>query len=109
MKRILVLMTSAVSVLYPILGMTAESDKAQTDIPDSHTIYADTAADEAEENLADNFNLNYFMILYGPSVTNPSAYQPNAQGKPNTDRPVIMKNFLSAGYSVNDKVTVAGT
>jgi hypothetical protein len=63
---------------------------------------------EGEEGLK-KFNFNYFGILYGPSIQNPTSFQPSTDGTPDRDRPVILKNFLNLGYNVTDHVTVTGS
>lgn len=45
--------------------------------------------------------LNYTNILYGPSLQSPSSFLPSSDGKPDTNRPIFMKNFLSASYRLN--------
>jgi hypothetical protein len=52
---------------------------------------------------------NYYGILYGPSVNDPSSYQSTFNGSRDLDKPVFTKNYLTVGYSVSDHVAVAAT
>ena len=53
------------------------------------------------------YSLNYFGILYGPSVQDPSSFQPTINGEPDPERPVIMKNFLWVNYNLTNEIAVA--
>jgi hypothetical protein len=60
-------------------------------------------------NILKKINANYFGILYGPSVRDPSSYQPRAEGGADTNKPVIVKNFLNLGYNITNEVAVTGS
>src|SRR5689334_5044334 len=51
------------------------------------TSAGDESVNESVEEapVAKQINLNYFAILYGPSVQNPTSYQPSADGAPDPD------------------------
>jgi hypothetical protein len=76
-----------------------------------------TPADNVSETKTDThdpavqsnpFSIYYTNIFYGPSISNPSSYQPASDGTPDRDRPIFTKNFLSAGYSFNESVALTG-
>ena len=62
-----------------------------------------------EEDSSSPIVLNYTNVLYGPSLKNPSSYQPQTDGNPDLSRPVYMKNFLSATYGINENWAITGT
>lgn len=55
------------------------------------------------------FNINYYAVFFGPSLFKPSYYQPTPSGDPDLNRPVLMKNFLSLGYSFSEVVNLSLT
>lgn len=58
---------------------------------------------------AASYSMDYFGILYGPALKNPTAYQPSPESKPNFNRPLLVKNFLSLNYGLSDQVFISGT
>lgn len=60
-------------------------------------------------SILNKINANYFGILYGPSIKAPSSYQPRTDGTADTDKPVIVKNFLNLGYNITNEVAVTGS
>jgi hypothetical protein len=63
-----------------------------------------------EGRLLDRLSLQYFGLLYGPSVRNPSSYQPDVtSGREDRSRPLILKNSLGLAYEVSDQVSVTPT
>jgi len=66
-----------------------------------------------QENVADEpsipWNVNYFSIFYGPSIHNPSSYQPTPDGALDPSRPLLLKNYLTLGYDLSPDYTVAAT
>lgn len=53
------------------------------------------------------FNLSYFGILNGPTLTDLTTYRPDMMSVPN--QPVVVRNFLGLGYNLNNNITVSGT
>jgi hypothetical protein len=74
----------------------------------SASAVSETSSDDDGWN-ANGFSMNYTNILYGPSLGDTSSYQPTSEGNADPDRPVFMKNFLSASYGFAEKWAVTGT
>jgi hypothetical protein len=64
-----------------------------------------------EENEPENTPVwfNHYSLIQGPSLTRPSAYQPDFSGAPDTSRPVAVRNFTTLGMDLNDSQGLAGT
>jgi hypothetical protein len=71
--------------------------------------YQDNSEGEAEFGPLSRVNMNYFGILYGPSIRNPKGYQPSNTGNPDSEKPVIVKNFLNVGYGLSDTIGVTAS
>ena len=69
----------------------------------------ESIGDFAAEVSDSPFSIRYFSILYGPSVRNPTSFQPTPEGLPDRDRPVLVKNHLTMGYDVSERLLIAGT
>ncbi|MFZ9595474.1 MAG: hypothetical protein ACO3A2_05290 [Bdellovibrionia bacterium] len=54
-------------------------------------------------------SVDLFSIFYGPSFKNPTSHLPNADGRPDPNRTVGLRNFLSLGYQLSPEVAVSGT
>jgi hypothetical protein len=55
------------------------------------------------------FWFNQYSLIQGPSLTRPSAYQPDFSGAPDRSRPVAVRNFTTLGIDLNDTQGIAGT
>src|SRR6185437_9601416 len=53
---------------------------------------ANTSAAE-DDDAPGKFSGTYFGIFYGPNIAKPSSLQSNSDGVPESDKPVMMKNF----------------
>lgn len=65
--------------------------------------------DNQSASFMDSVSVNYFGILYGPSVTEPTSHQPTANGIPDPERPVFVKNYMTLGYSMSDTLMVSAS
>src|SRR4051812_17936250 len=67
----------------------ASAQAAEADEPiESESTYADETEGEIPEDSPfrpGRFSVNYFAILFGPSVKYPTAYQPDLGGNPDAD------------------------
>jgi hypothetical protein len=52
---------------------------------------------------------NYYAIFFGPSVQNPSDFQVTPEGKLDKEKPLLVKNYLTAGYNFNPQWAIAAT
>jgi hypothetical protein len=53
--------------------------------------------------------MNYYGIFYGSSITNPNRYQTGPYKQKDQNRPVFLKNFVTAGYDISDRYSIAAT
>lgn len=61
---------------------------------------------QTETPFYEKFFASYFAIFDGPSVTDPMlVYQPSADGAPDPNRPVLLRNFFTLGYEINPDVS----
>jgi hypothetical protein len=88
---------------------TGPGDQAPPQAAGSSGVLAEAAAQENGGTLAGTFAVNYFGIFYGPSVQNPSSFQPDSDGNPDPSRPLLYKNFLGLGYNISDAVAITPT
>jgi hypothetical protein len=91
-----------------VASATAAPNAEAEDQPAVARTEMDMEAGEDEE-AQPSLGLNYFAIFYGPSVRRPTAYQPLPGGGSDTDRPVLLKNFVGLSYYPSDKVTITPT
>jgi hypothetical protein len=75
----------------------------------SSQILAEAASDQAAEQKAGTVGVNYFGIFYGPGVSSPSSFQPDPNGQPDPNRPLLYKNFLGVGYRVTNEIAITPT
>jgi hypothetical protein len=75
----------------------------------SSPILAEASSLSTEGNQAGTFLANYFGIFYGPSVSDPTSFQPGSNGNPDTSRPLLYKNFLGLGYRITNDISVTPT
>jgi hypothetical protein len=75
----------------------------------SSPILAEAASEQTEGNQAGTFMANYFGIFYGPSVSDPSSFQPASDGTPDPSRPLLYKNFLGLGYRITNDIAITPT
>jgi hypothetical protein len=75
----------------------------------SSPILAEASSESSEGNQAGTFMANYFGIFYGPSVSDPSSYQPASDGTADTSRPLLYKNFLGLGYRITNDISITPT
>lgn len=70
-----------------------------------------TAVESGEEptSLLSRFAMSYYGIFYGPAIEGTSKYQPTQQGINNTDAPILLKNYLFLGYSIDDNLAFGVT
>lgn len=62
-----------------------------------------------ERSFKDRVWMNYYGIFYGSSVTDPSRFQTSPYKQQDKDRPVFLKNFVTAGYDLSDRYAIAAT
>jgi hypothetical protein len=62
-----------------------------------------------EADQSSPFWANYYGILYGPSVSDPSSYQSTPNGTRDVNRPVLTKNYITAGVNLSTHVAFAAT
>lgn len=53
--------------------------------------------------------LYYNGLFYGPAIENPTSFQPSPRGEPDPDRPLLLKNYMTAGYYFTESIHVSGT
>ena len=62
------------------------------------------------ESLLDHLNLQYFGILFGPSVQSPSSFQPDPERTlKDLSRPLLLRNLVGLSYDLSDEVSVTPT
>jgi hypothetical protein len=74
----------------------------------SSQVLAEAASDSGEQK-AGTVGVNYFGIFYGPGVSNASSFQPDSNGNPDPNRPLLYKNFLGVGYRVTNEIAITPT
>lgn len=52
---------------------------------------------------------NYYGIYYGSSLGSPSSYQATSDGTRDPNRPVLIKNFVTAGFDASPDISFAAT
>lgn len=88
------------------MAQAVEVDAVSTpDLPEGAT----EAVREDSEPPSQRYSLSYFNIFYGPALKNTTSYQATPTGEVDTDRPILFKNFLTAGYHLTDDLTVSAT
>ncbi len=55
------------------------------------------------------YSVNYFGVLFGPSVESPSSSQPTPQGNIDPELPLAVLNFLGLTYNMTDRYAITGT
>lgn len=99
---------SAVMAMVSIGGLGGSSGAWGMEKSDSlRTVGPEESVTDAEQ--PNPFVMNYTNIFYGPSVQNPTSYQPQSDGTPDPTRPIFMKNFLSAAYAISDPMAITAT
>lgn len=63
----------------------------------------------AGPTFGDRLWMNYFNIFYGPPVTELSRFQATPTGVRDDNRPLLLENFLTLGYDLDEHWTVSGT
>src|SRR4051812_4738726 len=61
------------------------------------------------KNAEGKINMTYFGIFQGPSVKNPSGFQPTPNGGTDPDRPVVLRNYMGLGYNIREGIAITGT
>jgi hypothetical protein len=64
---------------------------------------------EGSQSALGQFHLAYYAVLFGPSLKNPTQYQPTPNGTPDRTRPVMLRNFLALSYQLSPQIAVSGT
>lgn len=101
------------------LGMSLNSDAAEHAAGDldssldvapgaGEAVHASEFSEENHSILGGRLYMNYFGLFYGPSVQNPTSYQPSGNAEPDYNNPVLLKNFFGVGYYVADSIHVSG-
>ena len=68
------------------------------------------AADDFEKGgVLDQFSMNYYGVFYGPSIQDPSTFQPNSSGVIDHTLPLLVRNYMSLSYSVSKVIAVSAT
>ena len=68
------------------------------------------SVDEAEKTgVLDQFSVNYYGVFYGPSIQDPSSYQPNSSGVIDRTLPLLVRNYMSLTYSLSKAIAVSAT
>lgn len=92
--------------LFPCWCHAAESDGAAAQGDPAAASETVQAQDEAAP-AASPIWANYYGIYYGTSLSDPSSYQATVDGSRDPDRPIFVKNFVTAGYDINPDISVA--
>jgi hypothetical protein len=88
-----------------LLFLSVAAGDARAEIEGSQ---ASTLEEEAPEGKRGGA-LSYFGIFYGPSLGAASSLQPTVSGEPDPERPILLKNFLTAGYRLSEDVVASAT
>ncbi len=64
---------------------------------------------QGDASFLDRFSVSYYGFFYGPSVKNPSSYQPTLEGNADPTRPITVRNYLSLGYGLTEDISLSGT
>jgi len=98
------------------LGAASSAARAATEIETgsragtSPQFSTENATGNAEsESVGNRFSVNYTNIFYGPAISGASSYQPSTKGESDPNRPVYMKNFLSASYGITETIAATAT
>jgi hypothetical protein len=95
-------------MLFFFQAANAAEENTWRSLPAGETLGVDTAL-QSETSAFDHFNLSYFGIFQGPSISDPSSYQPDLNGAPDPNRPLVLRNFLALGYNFSNELSLAGT
>src|SRR4051794_27245701 len=82
----------------PFGGLPAFAQEIE---PGSSSALAPQVSAEGEAPV-NPFFANYYGIFYGPSIESPKAFQVSPEGKLDKTKPILVKNYLTAGYSFNE-------
>lgn len=65
--------------------------------------------EQGKEGPSGPWGVSYFGIFYGPSVLEPSLYQPSETRTQDLTRPILLKNLLTLSYALSEEVAISGT
>jgi hypothetical protein len=88
---------------------TAPSEVGAYDTQEEVSEADDVGYSVNDRSFKDRVWLNYYGIYYGSSITNPNRYQSGPYTQKDQGRPVFLKNFVTAGYDINDRYAIAAT
>ena len=66
-------------------------------------------SETAQPGVAGKISVNYFALLFGPGIQNSTSYQPTIHGQPDLANPILIKNYLGAGYNISNDIAVTPT
>lgn len=104
-KETTLMLKKSSAILALATSLIAGSALADTD--HTSTLSAKTVAPK----LIDKLTISYLNVFYGPSIAEPIArVQPDSTtGALDPSSPLLMKNYLSVGYKINDRLTLSPT
>jgi hypothetical protein len=88
---------------------TAPSEVGAHDTPEEISETDDANYSVSDRAFKDRVWLNYYGIYYGSSVTSPNRYQTGPYRQKDPNRPVFLKNFVTAGFDLSDQYAIAAT
>jgi hypothetical protein len=88
---------------------TSPTEVGAHEMPDGVSEADDVETPVSERSLKDRAWLNYYGIYYGSSVTSPSSFQSGPYREKDPNRPVFIKNFVTAGLDLTDRFAIAAT
>ncbi len=99
--------------LFP-LRAAAETETDPTEVGAHEATDEGPETDDAnysvsDRSFKDRIWMNYYGIFYGSSVASPSRFQTGPYREKDTNRPIFLKNFVTAGYDISDRYSVAAT
>ncbi len=65
------------------------------------------ASEIEASTLQPRWSADYFAIFYGPSLGSPSSLQPTSSGELDPSRPLVVKNYLTLGYSPTPEMAIS--
>jgi hypothetical protein len=113
LKLIHTLGWASVLMAASLLGMSALANESAgiqgSDVRESDATSTAQAAQYEDFEVESPFSAHYFGILYGPSVQNPTSYQPTPSGRTDKNTSVAIRNFGSLAYQINDLWSTSAT
>jgi len=99
-----------VALLMALPGLqTSPNAQSAPPLAEDQEAHSEIESQSQAPTIPSPFWANHFSIFQGPSLTQPSAYQPDILGEPDPSRPIAFRNFTTLGWQSNSGPGIAAT